>query len=127
MKYLKTFNESVNEPLFYKVPHDEKTMFKPSFGAKRGETNFYQLRIGNKPVAEIEVNPNSIEGKPEIMSLFSDIKGKGWGQILTNKILDIYLKDIVYVLSTKSSKPFWLKCGAIPVEGKDPFLLHFVK
>jgi len=127
MKYLKTFNESIEEPQFYKVPFGEKTLFEPSFKAKLGETNFYQLRIGGKPVTELEINPNSKRGYPEIMSLFSDIKGQGLGQILTNAVLDIYLKDKVYVLTTKSSRPFWLRCGAIPVVGEDPFLLQFVK
>ena len=125
MKYLKTFNES-HGPEFYKVPPGEKTLFGPSFGAKKGQTDFYQLRIGGKPVTEIEVNPKSKRGKPEIMSLFSDIKGQGLGQLLANKILDIYLEDEVFVLSTKTSRKFWLKCGAIPVEGEDPYLLHFV-
>ena len=125
MKYLKTFNES-HGPEFYKVPPEEKTMFGPSFGAKVGQTDFYQLRIEGRPVAEIEVHPNSKLGKPEIMSLYSDIKGRGFGQLLANKILDIYLEDEVFVLSTKGSRKFWLKCGATPVEGEDPYLLHFV-
>lgn len=128
MRYLKTFNESLNEePQFYEVPLGEKTMFKPSFKAKVGETNFYQLRIGGNPITELEINPNSKWGYPEIMSLYSRVRGQGLGKILTNKVLDIYLKDKVYVLTTKSSRPFWRNCGAIPVEGEDPFLLQFVK
>lgn len=131
MKWIKTF-ESYNSDLisktqFYKVPTGEKTIFKPSFGAKRGETNFYQLLIDGKPEVEIEVNPNSSYGKPEIMSAFSQIRGKGLGEYLVNKILDIYLKDEVFVRVTKDSKKFWQRCGATVVDPSDPYLLHFIK
>lgn len=131
MKWIKTF-ESYNSDLiskaqFYKVPTGEKTIFKPSFGAKRGETNFYQLLINDKPEVEIEVNPSSSYGKPEIMSAFSQIKGKGLGEHLVNKILDIYLKDEVFVRVTKDSKKFWQRCGATVVDTSDPYLLHFTK
>jgi len=132
MKYLKTFESYIDTDLiseieFYKVPTGDKTIFKPSFGAKKGETDFYQLRLENKPVVEIEVNPNSKYGKPEIMSAFSDIRGKGLGEYLVNKILDIYLIDEVFVRVTKDSKKFWQRCGANVVDSSDPYLLHFTK
>jgi hypothetical protein len=132
MKYLKTFESYIDTDLiseveFYKVPNGSKTLFKPSFGAKRGETDFYQLRLENKPVVEIEVNPNSKYGKPEIMSAFSDIRGKGLGEYLVNKVLDIYLQDEVFVRCTKDSKKFWKRCGATVVDSTDPYLLHFIK
>jgi hypothetical protein len=132
MKYLKTFESYIDTDLiseieFYKVTTGDKTIFKPSFGAKKGETDFYQLRLENKPVVEIEVNPNSKYGKPEIMSAFSDIRGKGLGEYLVNKILDIYLIDEVFVRVTKDSKKFWKRCGATVVDSSDPYLLHFTK
>jgi len=132
MRYLKTFesyidNELISNIEFYKVPAGDKTIFKPSFGAERGETNFYQLRLDGKPVVEIEVNPNSNYGKPEIMSAFPDIKGRGLGEYLAKKILDIYLEDEVFVRCTKDSKKFWQRCGATVVDPKDPYLLHFIK
>ena len=132
MKYLKTFESYIDSDLiskveFYKVPTGDKTIFKPSFGAKKGETNFYQLRLEGKPVVEIEVNPNSSYGKPEIMSAFSDIRGKGLGEYLTKKVLDIYLEDEVFVRVTKDSKKFWQRCGATVVDSSDPYLLHFIK
>ena len=132
MKYLKTFESYIDSDLiskveFYKVPTGDKTIFKPSFGAKKGETNFYQLRLEGKPVVEIEVNPNSSYGKPEIMSAFSDIRGKGLGEYLVKKVLDIYLEDEVFVRVTKDSKKFWQRCGATVVDSSDPYLLHFIK
>lgn len=132
MKYIKTFesyidNELISKVEFHKVPNGEKTVFKPSFGAKKGETDFYQLRLEGKPVVEIEVNPNSNYGKPEIMSAFSDIRGKGLGEYLAKKVLDIYLEDEVFVRVTKDSKKFWQRCGATVVDPSDPYLLHFIK
>ena len=132
MKYLKTFESYIDSDLisqaeFYKVPTGSKTVFKPSFGAKRGETNFYQLRLDGKPVVELEINPNSSYGKPEIMSAFSDIRGKGLGEYLAKKVLDIYLIDEVFVMVTKESKKFWQRCGATVVDSSDPYLLHFTK
>ena len=132
MRYIKTFesyidNELISNMEFYKVPSGEKTIFKPSFGAKKGETNFYQLRLDGKPIVEIEINPNSKYGKPEIMSAFSDMRGKGLGEYLTKKVLDIYLEDEVFVRCTKDSKKFWQRCGATVADQKDPYLLHFIK
>lgn len=132
MRYIKTFesyidNELISKVEFHKVPNGEKTVFKPSFGAKKGETDFYQLRLEGKPVVEIEVNPNSNYGKPEIMSAFSDIRGKGLGEYLAKKVLDIYLEDEVFVRVTKDSKKFWQRCGATVVDPSDPYLLHFIK
>jgi hypothetical protein len=132
MRYIKTFESYIDTELiskveFYKVPIGDKTIFKPSFGAEKGETNFYQLRLDGKPVVEIEVNPNSNYGKPEIMSAFSEIKGKGLGEYLAKKILDIYLEDEVFVRVTKDSKKFWQRCGATVADPKDPYLLHFIK
>ena len=132
MRYIKTFESYVDEDLisqmeFYKVPTGEKTVFKPSFGAKKGETNFYQLRLDGKPIVEIEVNPKSKYGKPEIMSAFSDMRGKGLGEYLAKKVLDIYLEDEVFVRCTKDSKKFWQRVGATVVDPSDPYLLHFVK
>lgn len=114
MKYIKTFLES-KEP-DYKFEKVAKTMLKPSFGAKKGTTDFYQIKSDGKPLAEIEVNPNGYNGKPEIMSAFSDLKSKGLGKLMVEKVLDIYLKDEVYVKVTKDSKPFWEKMGAIQVK-----------
>jgi hypothetical protein len=132
MKWIKTFESYIDDDLisqveFYKVPQGEKTIFKPSFGAKRGETNFYQLRLDGKPVVELEINPNSSYGKPEIMSAFSDIRGRGLGEYLAKKVLDIYLIDEVFVMVTKESKKFWERCGATVVDSSDPYLLHFTK
>ena len=115
MRYIKTFESYIDTDLiskveFYKVPIGDKTIFKPSFGAERGETDFYQLRLDGKPVVEIEVNPNSSYGKPEIMSAFSEIRGKGLGEYLAKKVLDIYLEDEVFVRCTKDSKKFWQRC-----------------
>jgi hypothetical protein len=61
------------------------------------------------------------------MSAFSDIRGKGLGEYLVNKILDIYLIDEVFVRVTKDSKKFWQRCGATVVDKSDPYLLHFIK
>ena len=132
MRYIKTFesyidNELISNMEFYKVPSGEKTIFKPSFGAKKGETNFYQLRLDGKPIVEIEINPNSKYGKPEIMSAFSDMRGKGLGEYLAKKVLEIYLEDEVFVRCTKDSKKFWQRCGATVADQKDPYLLHFIK
>lgn len=132
MKWIKTYESYKDEELisktdFIKVPTGGKTIFKPSFGAKKGETDFYQLVINGKPEVEIEVNPNSQLGKPEIMSAFSNIKGKGLGEYLAKKALDIYLKDEVFVRVTDGSKKFWKRCGAKVVDKSDPYLLHFVK
>ena len=132
MRYIKTYESYIDSDLiskveFYKVPTGDKTIFKPSFGAKKGETDFYQLRLEGKPIVEIEVNPNSNYGKPEIMSAFSELKGKGLGEYLAKKVLDIYLEDEVFVRVTKDSKKFWQRCGATVVDPSDPYLLHFVK
>ena len=132
MRYIKTFESYIDTELiskveFYKVPIGDKTIFKPSFGAEKGETNFYQLRLDGKPVVEIEVNPNSSYGKPEIMSAFSEIRGKGLGEYLAKKVLDIYLEDEVFVRCTKDSKKFWQRCGATVVNPSDKYLLHFIK
>lgn len=131
MKYIKTY-ESYNEDLisrvkFIKVPKGGKTMYAPSFGAKEGDTDFYQLLLENEPVAEIEVNPKSEYGKPEIMSAYSNIKGQGLGEYLAKKVLDIYLKDEVFVRVTDNSKKFWTKVGAKVANPKDKYLLHFTK
>ena len=130
MKWIKTFESYIDTELisrteFYKVPLGEKTVFKPSFGAKKGETDFYQLRLDGKPIVELEINPKSQYGKPEIMSIFSEMRSKGLGEHLANKVLDIYLKDEVLVRCTKESKNFWKRCGATVVDKSDPYLLHF--
>ncbi len=83
--------------------------------------------IDGKPEVEIEINPNSINGKPEIMSAFSNIKSKGLGEYLVKRVLDIYFIDEVFVRVTKYSKKFWQRCGATVVDPSDPYLLHFVK
>ena len=120
-------NELISKSIFYKVPTGVKTVFGPSFGAKKGETNFYQLIIDDRPVVEIEINPKSKYGGPEIMSAFSSIKGRGLGEYLVRKVLDIYLKDEVFVRVTKDSKKFWKRVGATVVDPSDPYLLHFTK
>lgn len=130
MKYIKTFeshSDLISNSEFYEVPEGEPTIFEPSFGVKRGNTKFYQLRIDNKPVVEIEVNPKSDYGKPEIMSTYSSIRGKGLGEHLVKMVLNIYLKDEVFVRATKTSKKFWQRCGAEVVNNSDPYLLHFTK
>ena len=121
MRYLKSYSifESVS---FEKVTDYKKTVFNPSFGGRIGETDFYQVIYDNKPVAEIEVKESSINGKPEILSIFSE--KKGCGSLLVNKILEIYLKDEMFVLTTKKSKPFWIKMGATEVDGD---LYHFTR
>ena len=115
MKYIKTFLES-KEPDYRFEKVAGKTMFKPAFGAKKGTTDFYQIKLNDKSLSEIEVNPSGHKGKPEIMSAFSDLKKHGLGQIMVKKILDIYLEDEVYVKVTKDSKSFWEKIGAIQDE-----------
>ena len=115
MKWIKTFesyidNDLISKAQFYKVPTGDKTIYKPSFGAKRGETDFYQLLIDGKPEVEIEVNPNS---------------KYGLGEFLAKKVLDIYLKDEVFVRVTDGSKKFWKRCGATVVDPSDKYLLHF--
>ena len=132
MKYIKTYESYIDDDLisksvFYKVPTGGKTIFGPSFGAKVGETNFYQLIIDNKPIVEIEVNPMSKYGKPEIISIYSYFRKKGLGEHLVNKILDIYLEDEVFVRANDDSKNFWYKCGATVVDPSDEYLLHFIK
>jgi GNAT superfamily N-acetyltransferase len=121
MKYLKTFLESKSDYEFKKCAG--KSLFNPSFGNKRSDVEFYQILINNNPIAEIEIKPKSIDDKPEILSIHSDIRGKGYGKILVDEILDIYLKDEVFVLTTKTSKPFWIRMGAKQV---DKYLYHFV-
>jgi len=131
MKYIKTYEsyidrELIDKSVFYEVHPGGKTIFKPAYGAKRGETNFYQLLIDDEPVVEIEVNPNS-NGQPEIMSAHSNIKGRGLGEYLVSKVLNIYLEDEVFVRVTDGSKNFWLRCGAKIIDPSDPYLLHFTK
>jgi hypothetical protein len=96
-----------------------KTIFKPSFGNKKGQTEFYQILIDKKPVAEIEIKPINKFGKPEILSAFTEPyhRGNGYGEVLVKNILDIYLKDELYVMTTKESKPFWIKMGAKEFDG----------
>ena len=132
MKYIKTYEsyidyELISKSVFYKVPTGGKTMFGPSFGAKVGETNFYQLILDDEPIVEIEINPESKYGRPEIMSIYSDIRKKGLGEYLVSKILDIYLEDEIFVRATDGSKKFWQKCGATVVDPSDKYLLHFTK
>ena len=56
MKYIKTFLES-KEP-DYKFEKVAKTMLKPSFGAKKGTTDFYQiisiLRLNRIPTINLK-------------------------------------------------------------------------
>jgi len=101
-----------------------KTMFKPSFGGKKGTTDFYQAFIDGQRAGEIEVKPIGINGKPEILSIYSDMREMGVGRFLVEKVLDLYLTDEIYVMTTRESKPFWLKMGAIEVDG---FLCVFKK
>ena len=101
-----------------------RTMFKPSFGGKKGTTDFYQAFVDGERAGEIEVKPVGTNGKPEILSLYTDIRGVGAGRFLVDEVLKIYLKDEVYVMTTPDSKPFWLKMGAVEVDG---FLCVFKK
>ena len=101
-----------------------RTMFKPSFGGKKGTTHFYQAFVDGERAGEIEVKPVGTNGKPEILSLYTDIRGVGAGRFLVDEVLKIYLKDEVYVMTTPDSKPFWLKMGAVEVDG---FLCVFKK
>jgi hypothetical protein len=91
-----------------------KTMFKPSFGNKKGETDFYQIIIDGKVEGEIEVKPKGKFSKPEILSAFTNTsaRGMGIGKVMVDGVLDIYFKDEVWVMTTKESKPFWIKMGA---------------
>ena len=95
-----------------------KTIFKPSFSYKRGETDFYQIVIEGKPQAEIEVLPVNKMRLPEILSLFVEtrFRSSGMGRILVDKIKEIYGSEI-YVRCTKESKPFWIKMGAEEFKG----------
>ena len=95
-----------------------KTIFKPSFSYKMGETHFYQIVIEGKPQAEIEILPVNKLGSPEILSLFVETRYRelGLGRILVNKIKEIY-GDIIYVRCTRESKPFWIKMGAEEFKG----------
>jgi hypothetical protein len=104
----------------------KKTLFKPSFGNKKGQTDFYQVINDNKPVAEIEVKPCGKFDKPEILSAYTEnrMRGKGLGKILVQGVLDIYFKDEIYVMTTKESRPFWIKMGAVIHDG---YLCKFVK
>jgi GNAT superfamily N-acetyltransferase len=104
-----------------------KTMFKPSFGNKKGQTDFYQILIDNKPVAEIEIKPSNKFGKPEILSAFTDdsYRGMGLGKMLVSGVLELYLKDELHVLTTKESKPFWIKMGAHQTDEWDGFMCKF--
>ena len=95
-----------------------KTIFKPSFTYKRGETDFYQIVIDGKPQAEIEVLPSNSYGSPEILSLFVETRYRelGLGRILVSKIKEIYGGNM-YVRCTRESKPFWIKMGAEEFKG----------
>ena len=95
-----------------------KTIFKPSFTYKRGETDFYQIVIDGKPQAEIEVLPSNSYGSPEILSLFVETRYRelGLGRILVSKIKEIYGSNM-YVRCTRESKPFWIKMGADEFKG----------
>lgn len=94
-----------------------KTMFKPAFGGKKGTTDFYQAFVDGERSGEIEVKPIGFNGKPEILSLYSDIREMGVGRFLTEEVLKLYLKDELYVLATSDSKSFWLKMGAEVYDG----------
>lgn len=94
-----------------------KTMFKPSFGGKKGTTDFYQAFIDGDRAGEIEVKPIGYNGKPEILSIYSDYRNYGVGKFLTQEVLKLYLEDEVYVKATVESKPFWLKMGAEVYDG----------
>lgn len=94
-----------------------KTMFKPAFGAKKGTTNFYQAFDNDIRLAEVEVNPSSKEGKPEIMSIYADYSGRGAARFLVEKVLDTYLQDVVWVRVTKESESFWRHMGAKQLKG----------
>lgn len=94
-----------------------KTMFKPSFGGKKGTTDFFHVMLDSFRAAEIEVKPISKDGHPEILSLYSDVREKGVGRFCVEKTLELYLEDKVYVMTTKESKPFWIKMGAVEFDG----------
>jgi hypothetical protein len=89
-----------------------KTLFKPSFSHKKNETDFYHVIINDEVVGEIEVKSIGKFGKPEILSAYTTIRGKGIGKKLVDVVLDIYHKTDIYVMTTKESKPFWIKLGA---------------
>ena len=112
MKFLKLFLEHSSPIEYNEVQNGGKTEFKPAFGAKKGTTDFYQIKKDNKVVGEIEVKKFSFLGKPEIMSAFSSVKGGG--RILVENILKKYLteSDEVFLIATKSSLGFWTKMGA---------------
>lgn len=103
-----------------------KTLFKPSFGHKNGQTDFYQILINDSPIAEIEVKPQTGNGSPEILSLYTDsnYRGMGVGKMLVTKVLETYLVEEMFVLTTKQSRTFWIKMGAIKY---NEFLYKFTK
>ena len=107
-----------------------KTMFKPSFGGKKGTTDFYQSFVNGQRAGEIEIKPIGVNGKPEILSLYTDLRDIGVGRFMVKKTLDIYLDTEVYVMTTKESKPFWIKMGAEEIDGylcvfkKKPLMEH---
>ena len=61
-----------------------------SFSGRISENLQYHID-NNKPIVEIEVNPMSKYGKPEIMSIYSDIRKKGLPLSHQNKGIS-YLK-----------------------------------
>lgn len=82
-----------------------KSMFKPSFGLKKGESEFYQAIENNKILGEIELKP----GNPlEIMSIYSNYDNRGIGRFLVNETKKNFNSDII-VRSTTESLPFWIK------------------
>lgn len=90
-----------------------KSMFRPSFGAKKGTTEFYQATENGEILGEIEIKPGTT---PEIMSVFSDYRGRGVGRFLVDQIKRTIGSEIK-VRATDESFPFWKKMGFKPTEG----------
>jgi GNAT superfamily N-acetyltransferase len=91
-----------------------KSMFKPSFGAKRGTTEFYQATEDGDTLGEIEIKP----GNPlEIMSVFSDYRNRGVGRFLVEKTIESNPDTDIIVRATDESFLFWKKMGFVPYDG----------
>lgn len=90
-----------------------KSMFRPAFGAKKGTTDFYQASEEGEILGEIEIKPGDV---PEIMSVFSDYRGRGIGKYLVDQTKRMFNSEIK-VRATEESFPFWRKMGFVPTEG----------
>ena len=115
MRYIREYKEFNN----WSVIKNVTGVYPPAFGNVSGNTIFFQVISDDEVISEAEVDLYT----PEIVSIKSIKTNKGSGRYLVNYILDILKNDgfdSVKVLSTKSSRPFWIKMGAIQ-EGLDRY------